>query len=140
MKIYKEFKEFALKGNMIDMAVGIIIGAAFSTVVNSIVKDLIMPPLGLIIGKVDFTSFRLILQPSRIDAITGEEIAAVSINYGQFISEMITFLLVALAVFLVIRVINRLKRKEVAEKDIPAPALSAEVELLTQIRDLLKKK
>ncbi len=118
----KEFKEFAMRGNVVDMAVGIIIGAAFGTIVQSLVKDMIMPPIGLLLGKVDFTNLFLTLKngitagpyPSLSDA---QAASAVTINYGIFINTIINFIIIAFCVFLLIRSMNQLKRKEV-----PLPA------------------
>ncbi len=120
--MFKEFKEFAMRGNVVDMAVGIIIGAAFGTIVKSLVSDVIMPPIGLLLGNVDFTNMFVVLKggatpgpyPSLADA---QAAGAVSINYGVFINTIISFLIVAFAVFLIIRWINSLKRTEEA----PAP-------------------
>ena len=133
MSFIKEFKEFAVKGNMIDMAVGIIIGAAFGKIVSSLVADVIMPPLGIIIGGVDFTDLALILKEAN------GAIPAVTVKYGIFIQTVVDFTIIAFAIFLVIKGINTLKKKEV-----PAPAAapepSAEERLLTEIRDLLKER
>ncbi|MDN4165335.1 large-conductance mechanosensitive channel protein MscL [Cytophagales bacterium LB-30] len=138
MGFTKEFKDFAIKGNMLDMAIGIIIGSAFTKVVNSLVAEIIMPPLGLLIGKVDFKDFKWVLQDAQLDA-SGVEIAKqVSLNYGLFIQGLIDFLIVAFAVFLMVRAINRLKKKEAAKPAAPA-APPADIQLLTEIRDLLKK-
>jgi large conductance mechanosensitive channel len=129
----KEFKEFAVKGNMIDMAVGIIIGAAFGKVVSSLVKDVLMPPLGLLIGGVDFTDLAITLKA----AADGAE--AVTLNYGAFIQTIVDFLIVAFAIFVAIKVINTLKRKEEEAAAAP-PKPSNEELLLSEIRDLLKTK
>ncbi len=133
MSFIKEFKEFAVKGNMIDMAVGIIIGAAFGKIVSSLVADVIMPPLGIIIGGVDFTDLALVLKEA------SGAIPAVTVKYGIFIQTVVDFTIIAFAIFLVIKGINTLKKKEV-----PAPAAapepSAEERLLTEIRDLLKER
>ena len=119
--MFKEFKEFAIKGNVVDMAVGIIIGAAFGTIVTSLVKDIIMPPIGLLLGGVDFSNLFLVLKqgatPSPYGSLAAAQAAgAVTLNVGQFINTVISFLIVAFSVFLVIRAINKLKREE------PAPA------------------
>lgn len=134
MSIVKEFKEFAVRGNVVDMATGIIIGAAFGKIVSSVVNDVLMPPLGLLLGKVDFKDLKLIIQKA------SEGTAAVSINYGMFIQTLIDFTIVAFCIFLLIKGINRLKRGEAAESA-PAepPAPSKEEVLLTEIRDILKK-
>jgi len=132
MGMLQEFKEFAVKGNMVDMAVGIIVGAAFGKVVSSLVKDVIMPPIGVLIGGVDFSDLAVIIQ----EAKDGTE--AVIIKYGAFIQTIIDFLIVALAIFVAVKVINSLKRKE-EEKPAAPPEPSAEEKLLSEIRDLLKK-
>ena len=144
----KEFKDFAFKGNLIDMAVGIMIGGAFATVVKSLVSDVFMPPLGQLLGKVDFTKMKHVLQPgvnavaevkNEAGIVTTEAVAAVpevAINYGAFITELISFLILALVVFIVIKkVVAGMQKKE--EK---APAVPPKQEvLLEEIRDLLKK-
>lgn len=136
MKILNEFKQFAAKGNVVDMAVGIIIGAAFGKIVASLVNDVIMPPLGLAIGGVDFTDLKIILKQAAVDA-NGNAINAVTLNYGTFIQTAFDFLIVAFAVFMIIKAINNFKKKEA---EAPAPAApSKEETLLTEIRDLLKK-
>lgn len=119
----KEFKEFAVKGNVVDMAVGIIIGAAFTTIVQSLVKDVIMPPLGLLLGGVDFTDFFVVLKEGAVAGPYGtlaaaKEAGAVTLNYGTFSNTVISFLIVAFAVFMLIKYINKLKRPE--EKSEPA--------------------
>lgn len=128
----KEFKEFAVKGNVLDMAVGIIIGAAFGTVVQSLVNDVMMPPIGLALGGADFSDLAI-----RVG--TNAEGEAVAIGVGLFINAVMSFLIVAFAVFLVVRAFNKLKRVEEADPTVvvPPPAPSAEEQLLTEIRDLL---
>jgi large conductance mechanosensitive channel len=133
MGMIKEFKEFAVKGNMVDMAVGIVIGGAFGKIVTSLVGDLIMPPLGLLIGGVDFSDIALTLKQA-----VGEE-PAVTLNIGTFIQTSLDFLIVALAIFLAIEAMNSLKKKE-EEKPAEPPAPSNEEVLLGEIRDLLKQK
>lgn len=128
----KEFKTFAMKGNVIDMAVGIIIGAAFGKIVSSAVADVIMPPLGLLIGGVNFTDLSFVMK-----AATAES-PAVTLNYGNFLQVTFDFIIIAFAVFLFIKAINSAKRKEEAVPA-PPPAPSKEEILLTEIRDLLKK-
>ncbi len=118
MGLVQEFKEFAIKGNAVDMAVGIIIGAAFTKVVNSIVNDLIMPPLGLLLGGVEFKHLQIVLQEKRVDPETGAEIAEVAIRYGAFINNVVDFLIVAWVIFLVVRGMNRVIRKR--DKDAAA--------------------
>ncbi|MDA7506187.1 large-conductance mechanosensitive channel protein MscL [bacterium] len=137
----KEFKEFAFKGNLIDMAVGIIIGGAFATVIKSLVSDVFMPPLGMVLGKVDFTKMKTVLQPG-VDAVKdGEKVVTeavpeVAINYGAFITEFISFTMLAFVVFIVIKkVVGGMQKAEVAA---PAAPPAQEV-LLEEIRDLLKK-
>lgn len=129
----KEFKKFAIKGNMIDMAVGIIIGASFGKIVTSLVNDVIMPPIGLLLGGVNFRDKTIILT-----AANGDN-PAVSLNYGVLINNIIDFLIVALVIFLVIRWLNKLKRKPKEEPTTP-PTPTKEELLLTEIRDLLKNK
>ena len=138
----KELKEFAVKGNMLDMAVGIIVGAAFGTVVQSLVKDVIMPPIGLLLGGVDFTNLFMTVREgvtagpySTLGA--AQEAGAVTINYGVFTNAIISFLIVAFAVFLLVRSFNKLRRAEEAAPAAPA-APSAQETLLGEIRDLLK--
>ncbi len=115
----KEFKEFALRGNVVDMAVGIIIGASFSTIVTSLVSDILMPPIGILIGNVDFSSFFIVLKEGKIlgpyvSPSAAKAAGAVTINYGMFVNTIISFLIVAFAVFLLVRSINKLKRQEQA--------------------------
>jgi len=117
--MFKEFKEFAMRGNVVDMAVGIIIGAAFGTIAKSLVADIIMPPVGLLLGNVDFASLFVVLKAGTVagpyaSLAAAQEAGAVTINYGVFINTVISFLIVAFAVFLLIRQINRLKREEAA--------------------------
>jgi large conductance mechanosensitive channel len=131
MQILREFREFAVKGNMMDMAVGIIIGAAFSTIVSSLVADILMPPIGLLIGGVDFSDLALVLK-----AATGDE-PAVVLAYGQFLQNLVNFLIVAVAVFLMVKGINSLRRRQ-EEAPAQPPKPSNEEILLTEIRDLLK--
>ena len=132
----KEFKEFAMRGNVVDMAVGIIIGAAFGKIVSSFVADIIMPPLGLALGGVDFSDLAVTLQAA------GEGVAAVTLNYGKFIQTVVDFLIVAMAIFVAVRVMNKLKRKEEAKpaEPPPPPEPSAEEKLLSEIRDILKSR
>jgi len=126
MNLIQEFKTFAMKGNVMDMAIGIIIGAAFGKIVTSLVTDIILPPIGLLIGGIDFSGLAIALK------------SGVVIKYGLFINTVIDFLIVAFAIFLIIKAINRFKKNEKALPSIP-PSPSEEVVLLTQIRDLLKK-
>ncbi len=131
MSILSEFKAFAVKGNVVDMAVGIIIGAAFGKIVTSFVGDVIMPPVGLLIGGVDFTDLAITLKAAEGD------IPAVVLSYGKFIQTVLDFVIVAFAIFMGVKVINRLKREEAAAPAEP-PAPTKDQELLTEIRDLLK--
>ena len=131
MSFLSEFKAFAVKGNVVDMAVGIIIGAAFGKIVSSFVGDVVMPPLGLLIGGVDFSDLAVVLKAAEGDS------AAVVLAYGKFIQTVVDFIIVAFAIFMGIKVINRLKSEEAAAPAEP-PAPSAEQQLLGEIRDLLK--
>jgi large conductance mechanosensitive channel len=132
----KEFKEFALKGNVVDMAVGIIIGAAFGTIVKSLVEDILMPPLGLATGGVDFSNLFIALNGGHYDSLAqARQAGAPTLNFGLFINNVIALVIVALALFLVIKGMNYLRRKQ---EDAPAPP-SQEVKLLTEIRDALVK-
>lgn len=134
----KEFREFAVKGNVLDMAIGIIIGGAFGKIVSSFVSDIIMPPIGLLIGGVNFSELKIIIQEAVTDA-QGEVIAeAVTINYGGFIQFIIDFIIIALVIFFVIKAINNFKRKK-EEAPAAPPEPSKEEILLTEIRDILKK-
>lgn len=133
MSIIKEFREFAVKGNVVDMAVGIIIGAAFGKIVTSLVNDIVTLPLGYLIGGVDFTNLALTLPALQ----EGKE--AVTINYGAFLQTVFDFLIVAFAIFLMIKVINRWKRKEEVAPSAPPPPTREQV-LLEEIRDLLKQR
>lgn len=130
MNTFQEFKKFALKGNAIDLAVGVVIGAAFSGIVNSLVQDIINPPLGLVTGNIDFRDKVIVLKAAT------EGAAAVTLNYGAFITALINFVIVAFAIFIIVKQINRLKDKEEA-KPAETKAVSDEVKLLTEIRDLL---
>lgn len=140
----KEFKEFAIKGNMLDMAVGIIIGAAFGTVVTSLVNDVLMPPIGLALGNIDFSQLHAVLQQGDpagpyATLAAAEEAGAVTLNWGAFINSILSFLIVAYAVFLVVKSFNKLKQQEEeAPVEEAPPEPSAEETLLGEIRDLLK--
>ncbi len=131
MSILSEFKAFAVKGNVVDMAVGIIIGAAFGKIVTSFVGDVIMPPIGLLIGGVDFTDLAITLKAAEGAA------PAVVLSYGKFIQTVLDFVIVAFAIFMGVKAINRLKREEAAAPEVP-PAPTKDQELLSEIRDLLK--
>jgi len=132
MKLLDEFKSFAMKGNVVDMAVGIIIGAAFGKIVSSVVADIIMPPIGLLLGGVNFNDLKVVMKAATDVA------PAVTWNYGNFIQVTFDFLIVAFAVFMLIKAINAAKKKEAAAPSTP-PAVPKEEILLTEIRDLLKK-
>ncbi|MCC7635799.1 large-conductance mechanosensitive channel protein MscL [Stenotrophomonas rhizophila] len=134
MGVLTEFKEFAMRGNVIDLAVGVVIGAAFGKIVTALVDKIIMPPLGWLIGRVDFSQLAWTLAPARPGA-DGKEIPAVVIGYGDFLNTLVQFVIVAFAIFLVIKVINRLARK----KDAAPAAPAEEVLLLREIRDNLKR-
>ncbi len=138
MSIFKEFKDFAMRGNVLDMAVGIIIGGAFNKIVTSVVSDIIMPPIGLLIGGVKFSDLAVTLKAATVDDL-GQVVPAVTINYGNFIQITFDFLIVAFSVFLLIKVINSLRKKEEAIPAAP-PAPGKEETLLTEIRDILKEK
>lgn len=133
MKLISEFKSFAMRGNVVDMAVGIIIGAAFGKIVSSFVNDVIMPPVGLLVGGIDFSDLVFTLKAAT------ETAPAVILKYGVFINTVIDFIIIAWAIFMVIKAMNSLKKKE-EEKQAPPSAPSEDVVLLTEIRDLLKKK
>ena len=133
MKLVDEFKAFAMKGNVVDMAVGIIIGAAFGKIIASLVSDVIMPPLGLLIGGVNFTDLKFIMK-----AAVGEN-PAVTLNYGNFLQVVFDFLIVAFVVFLMIKAMNSAKKKQGEAPPAAPPAPTKEEVLLTEIRDLLKK-
>ena len=134
----KEFKEFAMRGNVIDMAVGIIIGVAFGKIVTSFVNDVIMPPIGLLMGNVDFGDLFVNLSSGSYESVAAAEaVGAPIIKYGMFINTVLDFLIVAFAIFLVIQGMNRLRKKEAAAPAAP-PAPTTEQKLLTEIRDVLK--
>ncbi|OGD67361.1 large-conductance mechanosensitive channel [Candidatus Campbellbacteria bacterium RIFOXYC2_FULL_35_25] len=132
MYMLKEFKEFAIKGNVIDMAVGIVIGTAFGKIVSSFVSDIIMPPIGVLTGGVDFSNLVITLKKA------SEGIEAVTINYGMFINTVIDFAIIAFAIFMVIKQLNRLKKKEEAKPE-EAPKTPEDILLLREIRDSLSK-
>ena len=144
MSVFKEFREFALKGNVVDLAVGVIIGAAFGTIVSSLVDDIVMPPIGLLLAGIDFSTLKLVLKEATpavgAEGATNYVAAApeVAINYGKFINSAIKFAIVAWVLFLVVKGMNAMKRKEEA-KPAPVAETPADIKLLTEIRDLLKK-
>lgn len=135
MGVLKEFKEFAMRGNVVDLAVGVVIGAAFGSIVSSLVDDVIMPPIGYVTGGIDFSNMKYVLQ----EANEAAGVTEVAISYGNFINAIIQFLIVAFCIFIVIKGINSLKREEPAAEEAPAAPSNEEV-LLTEIRDLLKNK
>jgi large conductance mechanosensitive channel len=134
MGMLKEFKEFAMRGNVIDLAVAVVIGGAFGKIVTSFVNDVIMPPIGLLLGGVDFSELKIMLK----DAVG--EVEAVTLNYGSFVNTVIDFAIVALAIFLAVKSLNSLKKKQPAPPPPPPPAPTKEEILLTEIRDLLARK
>jgi large conductance mechanosensitive channel len=142
MSWIKEFKQFAMRGNVMDMAVGIIIGAAFGKIVSSLVADILMPPIGKVMGNVDFSNLFVVLGAGTYPSLTAAKAAgAVTLNYGVFINTVIDFLIVAFAIFLLVKGVNTMRRKEEAKAaPPPPPAPSTESKLLTEIRDLLKNK
>lgn len=133
MSMMSEFKKFAMRGNVVDMAVGIVIGAAFGKIVSSFVNDVLMPPIGVLIGGVDFTGLAVQLKAATTEA------EAVTLNYGVFVQTVLDFLIVAFAIFMVVKVMNNLKKKE-EEAPAAPPKPSPEVELLTEIRDSLRNR
>ena len=137
MGMISEFKEFAMRGNVIDLAVGVVIGGAFGKIVTSLVDKVIMPPIGLLIGKVDFSDLKWTLAEATTDA-AGAEVPAVVIGYGDFINTVVQFVIVAFAIFMLVKVINRLSRRKEEAPAAPAEP-SEDVLLLREIRDSLKK-
>ncbi len=133
MSMAQEFREFAMRGNVIDMAVGVVVGGAFGKITTSLVNDVIMPPIGLLLGNVDFSDRAVVLVPGT------EEIEEVAINYGLFINNIINFLIIAFCIFIVVKGINAMKKKE-EEKPEEPPKPSAEQVLLAEIRDALKSR
>jgi len=143
MGIVKEFKTFAMKGNVVDMATGIIIGASFGRIVTSLVNDVLMPPLGLALGRVDFKQLKIVIQQAQAAVMDGTNIVKpavdqVTLNYGMFVQTIIDFIIVAFCIFLIIKGMNKMMEKKEAEPAAP-PAPSEEVTLLKEIRDALKK-
>lgn len=135
----KEFKKFALKGNVVDLAVGVVIGGAFGKIVTSLVNDIVMPLLGLAIGKVNFSKLNWMIEPAVLDAEGNVVTPALALKYGQFIQTTIDFLIIAFSIFLAIKLLTRFKKKE-EEKVAAPPEPTKEEVLLTEIRDLLKQK
>lgn len=137
MSLLKEFKDFAVRGNVVDLAVAVIIGAAFGKITASLVADILMPPIGLLIGGVDFSDLVVVLKEAYISP-ADEQINAVTINYGKFIQVLIDFIIIAFSIFLVVQLINKLKRKEEMAATPPPPTVNKQEILLEEIRDLLK--
>jgi large conductance mechanosensitive channel len=136
--VLKEFRDFAMRGNVVDLAVGIIIGAAFTSIVNSLVKDILMPPIGFVMGGIDFSDFFIALSATHYDTLkAAQDAGAATINYGLFLNAVINFLIVAFAIFVLVKQINRFKK---AEEAAPPPGPSESEKLLAEIRDLLKDK
>ena len=135
MSMLQEFKAFAMRGNVMDMAVGIVIGGAFGKIVSSLVSDVIMPPIGWLTGGIDFSKLKWVMKPAD-DSDPAHKIAEVAISYGNFVNTIITFIIIAFAIFMVIKAMNRMQKKQ---EEAPA-APPADVALLTEIRDLLKNK
>jgi large conductance mechanosensitive channel len=133
MAIGKEFKEFVMRGNVIDLAVGVVIGAAFGTIVTSLVKDIIMPPIGILMGKVDFADKKYVL----VDADPVHKVAEVAVRYGNFLTVMFQFIIVAFCIFMVVKAVNSLKKSEEPAPTPADPEPTKEEVLLTEIRDLL---
>ncbi len=140
--MFKEFREFAMKGSVLDMAIGIIIGGAFSPIVKSLVDDVLMPPVGMLLGGVDFANLFVVLEGSEAGPFStleaAQEAGAVTINYGLFINSIITFVIVAFAVFMMVRTINRWKREDESEAEAEPAAPAEDIVLLTEIRDALR--
>lgn len=137
MGMLTEFKEFAMRGNVIDLAVGVVIGGAFGKIVTALVDKVIMPPIGLLIGGVDFSKLAVVLKAASVDA-AGKEVPAVMLAYGEFINALLQFVIVAFAIFMVVKVINKLHKQPEAAPAAPAEP-SKDVLLLREIRDALKK-
>ena len=140
MNILKDFKEFAVKGNVMDLAVGVIIGAAFGKIISSLVSDVIMPPIGVLVGGIDFKNIVVTLQNAVVEPASGKILKeAVTLKIGGFIQTVVDFIIVAFTVFLMIKGLNKLTRKKPEAPPVSSPPLSKDQELLTEIRDLLKK-
>ncbi|MBK6447185.1 MAG: large-conductance mechanosensitive channel protein MscL [Bacteroidetes bacterium] len=137
MGLASEFKDFINKGNVVDLAVGVVIGGAFGKIVNSLVNDIIMPPIGMLISGVNFTDIKIKIKEASMDA-AGKQIPAVTLNMGSFLQILLEFMIVAFAIFMVVKAVNRMREKQEAAPAAP-PAPSKEEILLTEIRDLLKK-
>ena len=140
-KFFEDFKAFAMRGNVVDMAVGIIIGGAFGKIVSSLVSDIIMPPIGMLIGGMNFSNLHIVLQKAHMNEATGKMVEAVTLNYGNFIQTTIDFLIIAFSIFIAIKFMNKLRtKKEETPAPTAPPAPSKEEVLLTEIRDILKDK
>ncbi len=133
MSFVQEFKSFAVKGNVVDLAVGVVIGGAFGKIVTSVVNDIIMPPIGMIVGGINFKDLKIVLSRN------AEGLPAATLAYGNFLQTTIEFIIIAFAVFLMVKALNKLKKTEEQKPTLPPPPPSTEVVLLTEIRDLLKK-
>lgn len=139
-KFMEEFKAFAMRGNVLDLAVGVVIGGAFGKITTSVVNDIIMPAVSMLTGGINFSEWKLVLKEAVLDEAGAEVAAAISINYGNLISVILDFVIIAFAVFCMVKAINKLHKKpEEAPAEEPVPEPSAEEKLLTEIRDLLKK-
>ncbi|MCB2196558.1 MAG: large-conductance mechanosensitive channel protein MscL [Bacteroidetes bacterium] len=137
MKVFKEFKEFAVKGNMIDMAIGVIIGTAFGRIITSLVEDIIMPPFGYILGKFNFATLNIVLKEAEINDSGGIIKEAITLNYGNFIQVLLNFIIIAITIFFFIKLINVIRRKA-DDPDNKTVSTPKDIELLSEIRDLLK--
>jgi len=145
MGMLKEFKSFAMKGNVLDLAVAVIIGGAFGKIITSFVNDVLMPPIGLLLGNADFSYLKIILRTGKEVVMNGDQVvtpavAEVAIRYGAFVNTVLDFLIVAFSIFMVIKAFNSMKKKEAAAPPPAPPAPSKEEVLLTEIRDILKEK
>lgn len=141
MAFIKEFKEFAMRGNVIDMAVGVVIGAAFGKIISSLVNDIIMPLVGVVTGGMNFTDYKWVIQQAVIDSVSNEVLKPeVTLNWGTWVQAIVDFIIVAFCIFIAIKAINQLKRKKEEEVVEAVAEVSKEEELLTEIRDLLKEK
>lgn len=138
MSVIKEFKDFAMRGNVVDLAVGVVIGGAFGKIVSSLVSDVIMPPIGLALGGVNFTDIKITLKDAMLDAAGAITAPAVTLNIGTFVQTVFDFTIIAFAIFMIVKLMNSAKKKEEAAPA-PPPAPTKEEVLLTEIRDLLKK-
>lgn len=138
-KFFSDFKEFAMRGNVVDMAVGVVIGAAFGKIVSSLVSEVIMPAVGLLTGGVNFADLKWVIKAATVDA-AGTEIPEVAIGYGAFVQAVLDFLIIAFCIFVLIRMLMKLKKKEEVVEEEAAPAAPTQEQLLTEIRDILKER